>query len=49
MVAMKRLICGWFTSGRSTKRSVARAKTTIAPSAERNATHPLQPLSTSPA
>ena len=49
MVAMKRLICGWFTRGRRTKRSVARAKSTITTSEAANAAHPLQPNPTRPA
>ena len=47
MVAMNSVIGGWFTSGRSTTRSVAMAIRTMAAKVIRKATQKLKPFSTS--
>jgi len=47
-VAMNSVICGWFTSGRSTMRSVARPSTIIAASVATSASQKLSPISCKP-
>jgi hypothetical protein len=48
IVAMKSVICGWFTSGRSTTRSIAMPSSTITPSVSAKATHGGRPFSSRP-
>ncbi len=48
MVAMKSVICGWLTSGRSTTRSVKNASATIATSASATASQNGAPIEMNP-
>ena len=48
IVAMNRMICSWFTSGRSTTRSMAKASATITPMVRTSAATSGAPRSISP-
>src|SRR5919108_1790673 len=48
MVAMNRMMCSWFTRGRSTTRSMAKASRTITPTVSRSATATGAPRSMRP-
>src|SRR4029450_85310 len=48
IVAMKRMIAGWFTSGRSTTRSMPKASATITATVARSATNTGSPFSVRP-